>query len=393
MWIIFDESCLDVTNYFIFSALISLRNRSLAEKAAREKLEAERLANMSVASNLQDPLGSGDGPHITGVTTTKDEGTEALTVAREVIDDLLSRLAPETGFICQSTRDADPSSEDTCSEKSSDTEVSESDSIRGNLKKSELLPTHAGMDKPEEDKPTTSSLTVDEADSVESSSSAPPPMITTAREEEPLQISPAFYEQQLEKMEKDLGATSSLTSSSNFDLYLTTLENTLEELNQIESEKMRKIADRMERVRRKLLSESSEGNAGSEEEDDFLSASSYEGSAEEAEDEGDEDEENSFKTANNSLNLNDLVSYSAPIQQPQIAPVDPDNNNGSGSISIEDQYEEDRLLPPELEEDIRTILRHDLAAIEAINMDQIMESLPRAEDPDSLIINDIGGNI
>lgn len=78
-----------------------------------------------------------------------------------------------------------------------------------------------------------------------------------------------------------------------------------------------------------------------------------------------------------------LLSYvnsaASAVEGLQLDDTDEDN---------EDDRDEDRsLIPPELADDIRTILRHDLAVIEAINMDRVLESIPRMEDPESLIIN------
>jgi len=194
----------------------------------------------------------------------------------------------------------------------------------------------------------------------------------TIKQQEPFRICSEFYSQQVEKMEKDLGCTMPSTSDpSTFDVYLSTLEKTLEKLNKVENEKMIQIAERMEAARKSMKSEDSEEEEGRSEEE-FLSASS--GGACTDDEGGDvEDEDDTAENYDDSVEHQSIKEASAVTE----------------GQSTKRTFRDDRSISPELEADIKRILSCDLAAIEAINMERVMESIPRQENPDDLIINDL----
>lgn len=404
-----------------FSALIALRNRVKAEKEAKEKAEEEE-RNKTEARK------------------------EAESAAREVIDDLLSRLAPapEKGFICQTVDEV--SSEDSYSARSSQTEISESESVIG--KQLEEDEPDAGNDINVEEELAKytrkrqlssegSSKGEESVGNLVTAEDAPSDLVNDHPvesqvekgkidgnleiEKEPLKISSVFYNEQVEKVERDFGGSDSTsggfrfnnsddgtTPKSSFDRYLSTLEKTLEELNNIEREKMNRIADRMDAARQSLQSDDEDFDGDEEDdEEEFLSATfcscPFKENGEDddecesnhpecyIDDDQEELEEDDFEEASefdqsdhlHMSNGNEILwrCYPGSLNESEDTPVD---------SQAEEEDDQDRsFIPAGLAEDIRTILRHDLSVIEAINMDRVMESIPRLEDPESLIINDV----
>ncbi|ODM87870.1 Dynein assembly factor 1, axonemal [Orchesella cincta] len=380
------------------NALITLRNRKIAEREAKEREEAEakellelELQNqphiLQVEDNnkVEDILAGGDGPNIVAasadVKKNLEEDLEHLSVAREVIDDLLNRLAPEENFIRQTVTVEEQSSDDTFSDNSSDTEISISESVKGKDESeldsgiSFLLQKNNGCSN--EDRVT---ATCEEDEDSKNDKDFQPTSVSR-ESKEPLRISSVFYEEQVEKVEKELGTVHTSSSStspekrSTFDLYLATLEKALEELNKVEAEKMNKVADRMDAMKERLNSQESEEEQEEEDDEDDEVGSSSES-----------DEE--FVTAS-SLSYNDSIDKSDENE----AFVDGEGNYDAAQQCTDCEQYGDRLIPPEMEEDIKRILSHDLSVIEAINMDRVMDSLQREENPDSLVVNKLEGFI
>ncbi|CAL8143755.1 unnamed protein product [Orchesella dallaii] len=338
-----------------------------------------------------------------------------MSVAKEVIDDLLNRLAPEDHFIRQTVTVDEQSSDDTFSDNSSDTEISLSESVKGKdetdlgcsvvpavLGENEVCtneensqeeyfseetqrPDHDGDDDDEKGFRPATLFTGDLKGLLDQNADVrciEP--VQQEKQQESLRISSVFYEEQVEKVEKELGTphtNSSPEKRSTFDLYLSTLEKALEELNKVEAEKMNKVAARMEEMKERLNS--------------FESEEEQEQETDEEESDDDDDDNNGSSSEDeyvtaSSLSHNDSIDKS---EENESNPFDGDGNYDSAQQCENCEHYGDRLIPPEMEEDIKRILSHDLSVIEAVNMERVMDSLQREENPDSLVVNKLEGFI